>query len=59
MRKSIKVYIIGNEKDGYTVRCRMFTKILFESHYDTEKEAVKFINSLEGVTIEKTHSLTS
>jgi hypothetical protein len=59
MRKSIKVYIVGNEIDGFTVKCRMNTKLLFESHYDTRIEAERFIGQLEGVTIYKTHSLTN
>ncbi len=57
MKHSIKAYIVGNEIDGYRVLCRQFTKLLFEAPFQELKDAQKFLNGLEGVTIKKAHSL--
>ena len=49
--KQVKVYMTGNERVGYTVRGRMNSKLIFESHYEEKRFAERFMNQLDGVRI--------
>lgn len=53
---NIKAYMTGNERDGYTVKCRKHSKLLFESHYESKVKAQRFLNQLDGVRIVKDDS---
>lgn len=49
--KQVKVYMTGDERQGYTVRGRMNSKLIFKTHFEEKVKAKRFMNQLDGVRI--------